>query len=285
MDLRGITEATSEEELQKSYKNILNNYKNLFPDSRPACRVYDYDEPFGEELAIETIPTRIRTFDAVLQGGFRRKELATIMARFSHGKSTILGLLGARFYLQGYHVLHLVLEDNIADIKRIYDSTLDYYKVSRSNILGKVFIVDAMTTPIKIGDLEKLTTEYRPDVVIIDYVDAFTHNMAIQTWDALEDLMREFRRIAHKHNCLVLTASQATLDDGNPTEMKASRLKGSKAGKAAVTDILWGIIHDQNDPNLLWFTNIKSKGRRRDRGLPVYRMGVDFNVPRVWSKT
>lgn len=272
----------SEEKIHSFYKSALRSYETMFKKPDPGLIVYDYAEPLSIGLGADFLPTRIRLFDTILQGGFRRGELGTIMARFSHGKTAILSILGSRFYIQGYHVLHVILEDNIGDIKRQYDRILEHYKLTTDDIFSKVWLVDGMTKAPKLTDLDLLVEQYSPDVVIVDYVDAFVGNIALQSWESLQRIMQELRRIAHKHNCVVLTASQATFEDEGKFQMRPNRLVGSKVGKAATTDVLWGFTLDDKTPNVTWLTVLKGKGRQRLTNV-LYQMGVDFSIPRIWS--
>ena len=86
--------------------------------------VLDFDTPVPEYLNSEYISTGIEKLDTVLEGGVRKGEFLCLLARYQHGKTSFLTILGANAYISGQTVLHFVYEDRVADIYEMYTTIL-----------------------------------------------------------------------------------------------------------------------------------------------------------------
>ncbi len=230
----------------------------------------------------EYIGTGIYQIDQTLQGGGRRKELATVLAQWQHGKSTVLTIIGANCYNKGYKVLHLVLEDFWADTQE------NYKKIVNQTSTGNLWILDGSGEIVKLFDLDNLINEYKPDVMIIDYAELIQGTYKIGDTGKrhlLRENFIELRRLASKFNCLIWTAHQAQVGyyaEGKPIlRLTPDRVSECRA-IGATTDILLGFALADPFDQFIYTTVMKAKHRPKANP-DFFKLAVDFSQPRIWS--
>lgn len=101
-------------------------------------------------------------------------------------------------------------------------------------------------------DLQKIEAyieHMKPDVVVIDQADKVHINGTFSaSHERLRELYRSMRELAKRHQCALLTVSQASNDARGRTRLSPFDMEGSKIGKAAETDLIIGIgKHEAGD--------------------------------------
>ena len=101
-------------------------------------------------------------------------------------------------------------------------------------------------------DLDKIEAyveHMQPDVVVIDQADKVHINGNFSaSHERLRELYRSMRELAKRHQCALITVSQASNDARGRTRLSPFDMEGSKIGKAAETDLIIGIgKHEAGD--------------------------------------
>lgn len=215
--------------------------------------------------SVERISTGICCVDTYTSGGLGLKELSLIIAEQETGKTTLSCWLGARAQQQGYNVLHVFYEDDLADLKKRYDNHITD-RLSE----GEVFFLDGTEKPVSVMTIEAAIRQSNPGLVIIDYF-ARVPGLDGKADDrfSVRDLMMKFGNLARQYNTHILIADHVTIEQqrsdkqGNllpvPYKMEIHRLSEAKMFKAMVCSIIIGMIKDRIDPTRIWVTGLKMK--------------------------
>lgn len=112
----------------------------------------------------------------------------------------------------------------------------------------------------------------KPDVIILDQGDkiniAGSYNAS---HERIRELFRSIRELSKRHNAALLTVSQASADAEGKTRIDFSMLEGSKTGKAAEADVIFGLSKyssntDDDAPDNTRFINISKNKLSGYRG-------------------
>ena len=181
---------------------------------------------------IERIPTEITKLDEILGGGLGRTEMGVIVAPPGTGKTSTLTSIGGAAVKQGYKVLHISLENNIAQTMRNYDTRLlerdiDYIKAHPAEcasalkniekyhpgcgLIVKKYPTKSITvnTIRALLDQIKLVYNFCPDVLIVDYGALLkpTENYTDKR-NSIEGVYEALRALADEYNLALWTAAQ-----------------------------------------------------------------------------
>lgn len=196
--------------------------------------MYDNPENMLRSLIDSQVyePTGIKGIDGPLGGGLARKQFTLFSANSGGGKSVMLSNLGGNYSRQGYHVVYISLELSQEMIFLRNSSIMtavntDEWRESIPQITETLlkqkkegagsYTVKRMTNGSCANDIRaylklyEMENKYRPDVLIVDYVDLMTpnggiKNMGIYDQDKLKS--EQLAEIAHNYNCVVISASQ-----------------------------------------------------------------------------
>jgi len=231
--------------------------------------------------SVERISTGISCIDAYTTGGLGLKELSLVIAEQETGKTTLSCWLGAQAQQQGYNVLHVFYEDDLADLKNRYDNHI-IDKASDS----EVYFLDGTEKPVSVPIIEQSIRQCNPGLVIVDYL-ARVPGLDGKADDrfSIRDLMMKFGNLARQYNTHILIADHITIEtqrsdkQGNPIpvpyKMEIHRLSEAKMFKAMVCGIILGMVKDRQDMSRIWITGLKFK-RRANR---LFRsIQVDWNT-------
>jgi len=115
-------------------------------------------------------------------------------------------------------------------------------------------------------DLSKLDaylTIKKPDIVILDQGDKLNVSGSFNAGhEKLRALFIQIRELAKKHECAIITVSQASADAKGRTRLSQFDMEGSKIGKAAETDLIIGIGRhepgdvDDSEPDLTRYLTV-----------------------------
>ena len=177
--------------------------------------------------------TAFNSLDVNLEGGMNAKELAMVAAPSGRGKSLYLVNQGARSLLEGKNVLYISLEMSEDKIGNRFDSVLTVLKNSKlkepaiqlklserlgmiqQQTKGRLIIKEFPTGTANVNTVRGLLTQlhlhkdFKPDVIIVDYLELLRPNRIIESeYMAQQRIAEELRGLAMEQNALVWTATQ-----------------------------------------------------------------------------
>jgi len=86
--------------------------------------------------------------------------------------------------------------------------------------------------------VESVCKTYKPDVIVLDMGDKFTHGGFTSQHEALKACAIHARMIAKEYNCVVFYMSQLSADAEGRIQLDQSMMEGSKTGKASEADLM-----------------------------------------------
>jgi replicative DNA helicase len=177
--------------------------------------------------------TLFPSVNANLEGGLCAKELAMVVAPPGRGKSLYLVNQGAVSLMEGRNVLYISCEMSEDKIGNRFDSILTKLKNSKlkeietQNMLthrlqvvkgrtqGKLIIKEFPTGSATVNTVRayinqlNLHKNFKPDVIIVDYLELLRPNRSIEAeYAAQQRIAEELRGLAVEFKCLLWTASQ-----------------------------------------------------------------------------
>lgn len=243
--------------------------------------VFDNIEAVLDEDFRKPIRTGIKGLDDVMDGGLSKTELATILAPFGVGKTTMMTKIANTAMSDGYKVLQVFFEDNPKVIQRKHLSCWSGYdlnslslhkddliKMSKEMEAGKgqlrlkKFSSDGTTIPIIRQYIRKLIAQgWRPDILILDYIDCVEPSRKFDDVNAGEgSVMRQFETMLSELDIAGWTATQ-----GNRSAIKAEVVEGDQMGgsikKAQIGHFLVSIAKslEQKENNTANMAILKSR--------------------------
>lgn len=212
------------------------------------------------------IPTGWPVMDKIINGGWKRRTLATFIAATGAGKSMFLVNCGAAAALSGANVLYVSLELDEKEIGRRFDAYYSGVEINsvvknfdkvreqvKEKAKGRVIIKEFNPKSISAqgirGYLEKLraTREFVPDVIIVDYADLLRGTgQAEEGRFELANTYIELRAIAKETNAVVITADQ-TNRSGLDSEIVLVSQIGEAYAKATHCDLIFTISRRETD--------------------------------------
>lgn len=115
------------------------------------------------------------------------------------------------------------------------------------------------------ANIDAFLEKEKPDVVVIDQGDkCHVAGNFSATHERLREVYRSLRELAKRHQCAVLTVSQASNEARGRTKLSGFDMEGSRIGKMAETDLVIGVgkheTTDDADPdNTRYLTISKNK--------------------------
>jgi len=190
-------------------------------------------EQLKEDEALEVFTTGFKSIDNnLLSGGPTRGEVYAVIALSGVGKSLNLVTAALKNVLLGKKVLYISLEmdegkiaerfdaqlaavdinkllDHKELIKQAFDEQLDEQEDPRTLII-KQFAPGVMDVNTLRAYLQQLyLIDFRPDMVIVDYIGEMKDYPGIPTWQSRYRIIRDLRRLAKEEEICILTAMQA----------------------------------------------------------------------------
>lgn len=207
------------------------------------------------------------THDRHLEGGLCRKELAMVVAPPGVGKSLYLVNQSAVSLLQGFNVLYISCEMSQDKVAGRFDSIITEIKSENlkkpvgqlalksklaefsSNTPGRLVIKEFPTGLANTNTLRayltqlKLHKNFKPDLVVVDYLELLRPNRIIESeYMAQQRIAEELRGLAMEHNVLMWTASQTNREARKVNIITDAHL-GDSYGKIRPCD--WAISLNQ----------------------------------------
>jgi replicative DNA helicase len=253
-----------QQELKKSVKEIQNIIDKGDIDDYDECeqilkRALEHGQPKDDGIDVfhdidsvladdfrKPIPTGIKALDDCMDGGLSKGELAVILAPFGVGKTTMVTKIANTAKDQGYNVLQIFFEDNPKVIQRkhlacwsgINLNDLRYHKdeliaikekkeTEKGLLKLKKFPSDGTTIPhIKQYIRKKIAQGFKPDIVLIDYIDCIQPSKQFkESWDGEGNVMRQFETMLSELDIAGWTAVQ-----GNRSSIGAETVDSTMIG-------------------------------------------------------
>jgi len=228
---------------------------------------HEYDKNvesrFREENRL-SIPTPWKGINELLQGGLGSGDFGLIFGNPGGGKSWTLVALGGMAVKLGYNVVHYTLELSEDYVGRRYDAYFTGIPVA--NILkhreeveaaleqlpGKLLIKEFATGRASISTVEnhiqKCTdNEFKPDLIIIDYVDLLTtKKKTTERKHEIDDIYLNTKGLARELKIPIWSVSQV-----NRAGAKDDIIEGDKAAgsydKIMITDFAMSLSRKRKD--------------------------------------
>lgn len=193
------------------------------------------------------ISTGIPKLDEIMNGGLSKTELAVVVAPFGIGKTTLATKLANSAFNNGYNVLQIFFEDQPKVIKRkhyscwtkielnnlglfrdeVITKVKEMEQNSKGNLKLKRFASDGTTIKTIRKYIDKKISEgFRPDLIILDYIDCIQPSKKFDDYYAGEgNVMREFETMI-----LDLNMAGWTFVQGNRSSIKADVVEADQIG-------------------------------------------------------
>jgi replicative DNA helicase len=211
-----------------------------------------------------TVPTPWEPFNDLLAGGLGGGDFGLIFGNPGGGKSWSLVALGGYAVKLGYNVIHYTLELGADYVGRRYDAFFTHVPVN--NILknkdkvdevvptleGQLIIKEYPTGKASIGTVEShvkkcIDLDFKPDLVIIDYVDLLrSKRKNRERKDEIDDIYISTKGLARELNLPIWSVSQV-----NRAGAKDDIIEGDKAAgsydKIMITDVAISLSRKRQD--------------------------------------
>jgi len=211
------------------------------------------------------IPFPWSVFNDLTQGGYGKGDLVLIFGNPGGGKSWAVMAMGAYAAALGFNVLHYTLELSEGYVGKRYDaifSGIDVDKLDHhrkevdeavSNVKGKIIIKEYAPKRASLDTVEshiqqlEHQNEFKPDLVIIDYLDLLkTNKNRKERKEEIDDVYTEAKGLAKQLGIPFISPSQA-----NRTGAKSEILEGDNAAgsydKIMIGDILLSLARRRKD--------------------------------------
>jgi len=210
------------------------------------------------------VPTPWETFNELFQGGLGNGDFGLIFGSPGGGKSWLLVALGGYAVKLGYNVLHYTLELGSDYVGRRYDAFFTNISVQDitkykptieeavSQLQGQLIIKEYPTGKASINTIEShvkkcIDLDFKPDLIIIDYVDLLrSKKNNRERKDEIDDIYISTKGLARELNLPIWSVSQV-----NRAGAKDDIIEGDKAAgsydKMMVTDVAISLSRKRQD--------------------------------------
>ena len=212
------------------------------------------------------VPTPWDHFNNILQGGIGNGDFGLIFGNPGGGKSWTLIALGGYAVSMGFNVIHYTLELGEDYVGRRYDAFFTQIPVNRiaeslhrsqveqavSNLSGQLIIKEYSPGKASISTIEShikkcIDQEFKPDLIIIDYVDLLRSKKTNrERKDEIDDIYVSTKGLARELNLPIWSVSQV-----NRAGAKDDIIEGDKAAgsydKIMITDVAISLSRKRQD--------------------------------------
>lgn len=223
----------------------------------------DTESRYREEHRIP-IATPWELFNDLLQGGLGGGDFGLIFGNPGGGKSWTLIALGGWAVKMGFNVIHYTLELGADYVGRRYDAFFTGIDVSKitnykedvekevGTLPGNLIIKEYSPGKATISTLEShikkcIDLEFKPDLIIIDYVDLLrSKRMNRERKEEIDDIYVSTKGLARELNIPIWSVSQV-----NRAGSKDDIIEGDKAAgsydKIMITDVAISLSRKRQD--------------------------------------
>ena len=223
----------------------------------------DIEDRFVEDIRHE-IPTPWDKINEHIQGGLGKGDFGLIFGNPGGGKSWSLVAIGGHAVQMGYNVVHYTLELDEHYVGRRYDAYYTNISVQDvlkhkdkviekvSNLKGRLIIKDfamgkASLNTIK-SHLQKVEdNEFKPDLVIIDYVDLLkSGRQSHERKQEIDDIYTGTKGLARELKIPIWSVSQVNRSGAQEKIIEGDKAAGSY-DKIMITDICLSLSRRKED--------------------------------------
>jgi replicative DNA helicase len=212
----------------------------------------------------KAIPTPWPHINELLMGGLGAGDLGLVFGNPGGGKSWMLTALGAVAAMAGYNVCHYTLELSEHYVGRRYDAVFSGIEVQDlfkhratideavSKIPGKLIIKEFPMGKASIATIEahiQKTTDlgYKPDLIIIDYVDLLkSKRKSIDRKDEIDDVYMSTKALARELQVPIWTVSQVNRAGAKDDVIEGDKAAGSY-NKMMIADFSLSLSRKRQD--------------------------------------
>ena len=223
----------------------------------------DLESRFREEHRI-TIPTPWNEFNELLQGGLGNGDFGLIFGNPGGGKSWALIALGANAVSMGYNVIHYTLELGEEYVGRRYDAYFTKIPVNliipnkekvadaTKNLPGNLIIREYSPGKASISTIEShikkcIDLDFKPDLVIIDYVDLLRSKKTNrERKDEIDDIYTSTKGLARELDLPIWSVSQVNRAGAQDDIIEGHKAAGSY-DKIMITDFAASLSRKRQD--------------------------------------
>ena len=212
------------------------------------------------------VPSPWDSFNTLLQGGLGNGDFGLIFGNPGGGKSWTLIALGGYAVKMGYNVLHYTLELGEDYVGRRYDAFFTNIPVNRiteqknrskveeavESLQGQLIIKEYSPGKASMSTIEShikkcIDQDFKPDLIIIDYVDLLRSKRTNrERKDEIDDIYVSTKALARELNIPVWSVSQV-----NRAGAKDDIIEGDKAAgsydKIMITDVAISLSRKRQD--------------------------------------
>ena len=191
----------------------------------------DVDKHIKELTAVyNPVPTGWKFFDDKTEGGLFPKTLNIFVGQVNIGKSIVLGNIATNILLQDKNVLLISLEMSEfmyakristqltqiphSDLKTYTQELQDQVAHIQKNLNSKLVIKEYPPKTVNVRQIDAYITKlrhkgFKPDVVVIDYINLIAPNAKSQnSYSEIKEICEQLRALSFKHHLPVVSASQ-----------------------------------------------------------------------------
>lgn len=245
-------------------------------DTSLGINLLNLDERYErlKEMMHERVPTGFPQFDAILHGGWARKELYAVAAPPGIGKSIFLANWSVNAIKQGFNTLVYTLEISEERLSMRHDAILTkiptdelmfdmdrlrkkynvFSKTSKANLWIKEFPTKSASVNHLKAHYEQLVLyeNFEPDVIFIDYAGLMrpSHRMN-DSYEELKTIYEDLRGWAGELDKPIITAAQTnrkSLDEKGGTKEVITQAQVSESlGITQTLDVFMTINQSRNE--------------------------------------
>jgi replicative DNA helicase len=248
----------------ESIKSLIDNAVKAGQDKNIGHEYHkDTESRYREEHRI-AIPTPWKEFNELFQGGIGNGDFGLIFGNPGGGKSWCLVALGGMAVQLGYNVLHYTLELGEDYVGRRYDSyftDIPVQEISKhkaeveealTKLEGQLIIKEYVTGRASISTIEShikkcIDLGFKPDLVIIDYVDLLrSKRVSRERKDEIDDVYVSTKGLARELKLPIWSVSQVNRSGAKDDIIEGDKAAGSYE-KIMITDIAISLSRKKED--------------------------------------
>ena len=210
------------------------------------------------------IPFPWKTFNDLTQGGYGKGDLVLLFGNPGGGKSWGVMAMGAYAAALGYNVVHYTLELSEGYVGKRYDAIFSGIDVDKLNenrkdveesiakVKGKIMIKEYAPKRASLDTIEahlqqmEHQNEFKPDLIIIDYLDLLRTKGRKERKDEIDDVYTDAKGLAKQLNIPIVSPSQANRTGADEDILQAKNAAGSY-DKIMIGDIIISLARGRKD--------------------------------------
>lgn len=247
-----------------SIRHLINNALKSGQDKNIGHEYLKQIESRFREEERNVIPTPWSIINQITQGGLGNGDFGLIFGNPGGGKSWALVALGAFAVANGYNVVHYTLELGETYVGKRYDAFFtgiavdelkehrDKVEYTTENLPGKLIIKEYSPGRASIYTIEnhiqKLESfDFKPDLVIIDYVDLLSSpRKGADRKIEIDDVYTGTKGLAKELNLPIWSVSQVNRAGAKDDVIEADKAAGSY-DKIMITDFAMSLSRKKKD--------------------------------------